>query len=398
MRSARSIISPGASLERTVIRSERVKLPLASSSSSASSAGRSPRSSPANAAVVALARRAEGPEPRSPCRPRSAGAAHEPCASGRPRARARRRARRCRSASDSPTSPTARQCTVTAIAPFRSISRSGHRRSASFAASAIASRYGERGGLDHRPAVDPPLQPVLPHQLDAGERDRGREEIEGPAAHDPDEQQPPGEAFEHRERLGRSRRGRRIDDDRSERAVEVEEQGSRVRVRRQHVGHCAGRDHGATLPRVEPKEAARATVEQQEQTLVALSHRIHAHPELCFEEVQSSGWTAGALVRWRARWSRPGVGGLDTAFVARAGSGPLHLGDLRGVRRVAGHRPRVRPQHHRRGRGRRRSRARSSRRRSRADDLRRRHARRGRRRRQDLHARTRACSTACTRR
>ena len=63
---------------------------------------------------------------------------------------------------------------------------------------------------------------------------------------------------------------------------------------------------------------------QHEQALVALSHRIHAHPELCFEETQSSAWTAGALADGGLA-VETGVGGLDTAFVARAGSGPLHL-------------------------------------------------------------------------
>jgi amidohydrolase len=75
---------------------------------------------------------------------------------------------------------------------------------------------------------------------------------------------------------------------------------------------------------VEAKEAARATVAGQQQALVALSHRIHAHPELCFEETRSSAWTAGALADGGLA-VETGVGGLDTAFVARAGSGPLHL-------------------------------------------------------------------------
>ena len=75
---------------------------------------------------------------------------------------------------------------------------------------------------------------------------------------------------------------------------------------------------------MEPQEAARAGVDRHEGTLVALSHRIHAHPELCFEETRSSAWTAGALADGGLA-VETGVGGLDTAFVARAGSGPLHL-------------------------------------------------------------------------
>jgi amidohydrolase len=75
---------------------------------------------------------------------------------------------------------------------------------------------------------------------------------------------------------------------------------------------------------VEPEEAARATVARNEQSLLGLSHRIHAHPELCFEETRSSAWTA-ALLAEAGLAVETGVGGLDTAFVARAGSGPLHL-------------------------------------------------------------------------
>jgi amidohydrolase len=75
---------------------------------------------------------------------------------------------------------------------------------------------------------------------------------------------------------------------------------------------------------VEPNDAVRTTITANEQALVALSHRIHAHPELCFEETQSSAWTAG-LLSDGGLTVEMGVGGLATAFVARAGSGPLHL-------------------------------------------------------------------------
>jgi amidohydrolase len=93
---------------------------------------------------------------------------------------------------------------------------------------------------------------------------------------------------------------------------------------------------------VEPKEAARATITEHADALVALSHRIHAHPELCFEETRSSGWAAGALSDGGIA-VETGVGGLDTAFVARAGSGPLHIAicaeydALPGVGHACGH-------------------------------------------------------------
>jgi amidohydrolase len=59
-------------------------------------------------------------------------------------------------------------------------------------------------------------------------------------------------------------------------------------------------------------------------SLVTLSRKIHAHPELGFEEIQASGWLAGSLER--AGFAvELGVCDLPTAFAARAGSGPLHL-------------------------------------------------------------------------
>ncbi len=72
------------------------------------------------------------------------------------------------------------------------------------------------------------------------------------------------------------------------------------------------------------KPAARSRVEADRQRLVALSHRIHAHPEVGFEEEKASLWTAEALDAAGFRVDR-GVGDLPTAFVARAGSGPLHV-------------------------------------------------------------------------
>jgi metal-dependent amidase/aminoacylase/carboxypeptidase family protein len=75
---------------------------------------------------------------------------------------------------------------------------------------------------------------------------------------------------------------------------------------------------------VDPKSASRAIVEREGERLVALSHRIHAQPELKFEEEQSSAWTAGAL----ADGGFPvdaGICDLPTAFSARVGSGPLHI-------------------------------------------------------------------------
>lgn len=73
------------------------------------------------------------------------------------------------------------------------------------------------------------------------------------------------------------------------------------------------------------KAAARAEIEASREQLVNLSHRIHAHPELNFEEHQSSRWVADELARGGFAVDY-GVCDLPTAFVATIGSGPLHVG------------------------------------------------------------------------
>lgn len=75
---------------------------------------------------------------------------------------------------------------------------------------------------------------------------------------------------------------------------------------------------------MDAKIAARTTVDHERDLLVALSHRIHAHPELKFEEEQSSAWTAGAL----SDAGLPvdlGICELPTAFSSQVGNGPLHF-------------------------------------------------------------------------
>jgi len=72
------------------------------------------------------------------------------------------------------------------------------------------------------------------------------------------------------------------------------------------------------------KQAARALVERARDQLVALSHRIHAHPELGFEEEQACAWLCETLDAAGLQVER-GLGELPTAFAARAGSGPLHV-------------------------------------------------------------------------
>jgi len=72
------------------------------------------------------------------------------------------------------------------------------------------------------------------------------------------------------------------------------------------------------------KQAARGRVELARDELVALSHRIHAHPELGFQEERACAWLCELLAGAGLEVAR-GVGGLPTAFAARAGTGPLRV-------------------------------------------------------------------------
>lgn len=70
------------------------------------------------------------------------------------------------------------------------------------------------------------------------------------------------------------------------------------------------------------KDATHAEIQQRTEALVSLSHRIHAHPELGFEEEHASGWVAEALDEGGMSVTR-GVFDMPTALVATAGTGPL---------------------------------------------------------------------------
>ncbi|HSF32579.1 MAG TPA: M20 family metallopeptidase [Candidatus Tectomicrobia bacterium] len=75
---------------------------------------------------------------------------------------------------------------------------------------------------------------------------------------------------------------------------------------------------------MEPKAAAHARLDAVRTDLMALSHRIHAHPELGFEEERAATWLAETLTEAGFAVTR-GICDLPTAFMARAGQGPLHL-------------------------------------------------------------------------
>jgi amidohydrolase len=93
---------------------------------------------------------------------------------------------------------------------------------------------------------------------------------------------------------------------------------------------------------MDAKQVAQATVSEQREQLIELSHRIHAKPETCFEEVSAAEWTASALSD--AGFAlETGVADLPTAYVASAGSGPLTVGicaeydALPGIGHACGH-------------------------------------------------------------
>jgi len=91
----------------------------------------------------------------------------------------------------------------------------------------------------------------------------------------------------------------------------------------------------------DPKAIARHEVETQRLSLVELSRRIHANPEVRWEEVRSSTRTAEVLEAGGFQVARPE--GVPTAFVARIGTGPLHVAicaeydALPGVGHACGH-------------------------------------------------------------
>ncbi len=72
------------------------------------------------------------------------------------------------------------------------------------------------------------------------------------------------------------------------------------------------------------KDAARKRIDKGRDRLIELSHRIHAHPELKFEEERSAAWVAAALDE-SGFDVETGICELPTAFRASVGSGPLRI-------------------------------------------------------------------------
>ncbi|WP_326686367.1 MULTISPECIES: amidohydrolase [unclassified Streptomyces] len=74
----------------------------------------------------------------------------------------------------------------------------------------------------------------------------------------------------------------------------------------------------------DPKSVIERRIRAAEAGLVGLSHRVHAHPELAFEEVRASAWVAEELSEAGFDVEH-GCYGLPTAVRASVGSGPLHI-------------------------------------------------------------------------
>src|ERR1700752_5375594 len=75
---------------------------------------------------------------------------------------------------------------------------------------------------------------------------------------------------------------------------------------------------------MDAKAAAREYLERARSTLVPLSHRIHANPELGFEEERASTWLCDALTEGGFAVDR-GVYERPTVFGGRAASGKLNV-------------------------------------------------------------------------
>lgn len=96
------------------------------------------------------------------------------------------------------------------------------------------------------------------------------------------------------------------------------------------------------MPSATASTSVEDAVHRRRGDLVELSHAIHAEPELSFAEYRSCAKTQ-ALVAEYGFAITPAVGGLDTAFRATYGSGPLTVGicaeydALPGIGHACGH-------------------------------------------------------------
>jgi amidohydrolase len=93
---------------------------------------------------------------------------------------------------------------------------------------------------------------------------------------------------------------------------------------------------------MDAKSAARERFDRSRDDLIGLSHRIHAHPELGFEEEKASTWLCEALTDAGFTVEK-GICDLPTSFRAKVGNGPLNVAicaeydSLPGIGHACGH-------------------------------------------------------------
>jgi len=75
---------------------------------------------------------------------------------------------------------------------------------------------------------------------------------------------------------------------------------------------------------MDAKAAAQERLNSIRQSILDLSHKIHANPEIANEEVQAAAWISEALAEAGFKVENSYCG-LATAFSARIGRGPLHV-------------------------------------------------------------------------
>lgn len=93
---------------------------------------------------------------------------------------------------------------------------------------------------------------------------------------------------------------------------------------------------------MDSKTGAQEKLNSISDDLLDLSHRIHANPELGFEEERAAGWICDFLASKGFRVESE-ICDLPTAFTAKAGNGPLHVAicaeydSLPGIGHACGH-------------------------------------------------------------
>lgn len=78
------------------------------------------------------------------------------------------------------------------------------------------------------------------------------------------------------------------------------------------------------MDKISAKSGAHERLHSAQEKIISLSHRVHANPELGFEEEKACAWLAEELSDAGFNVTR-GICDLPTAFVAKAGAGPLHI-------------------------------------------------------------------------